>query len=224
MKKILSLAVLLLISLNIYGFDSVFLSNLSPASLINAKYNYTATNYRGNTVNGILQANVQKRDEILVTLKIGDKKKSALIKYSTNRSKGIDAFYIYNDEGQKIPLYDSSKRSTQQDPNKALKEYDLVYRKPNNVRTLAGTFTVTESKYKKHAINKINKKDLEMITETTHEITIDEYHGFPVQILENSTVIHKIINLRDTTMVIPNKNSHMQKSVKIELTSYEENN
>ncbi|HFD05046.1 MAG TPA: hypothetical protein ENJ25_02755 [Firmicutes bacterium] len=156
-------------------------------------------------------------------MKIGERKKRALIRYSSNRGDGIDAFYIYNDSGEKIPFYESSKRNQKQNPNNALNKYELVYRKPTNVRTLAGTFTVTESKYRRHNIKKINKNDLEMITETNDEIIVDEYHGFPVQILEDKNVRHRIVNLRDTSMIIPNKRDNLVKRVKIEITSYEEN-
>lgn len=62
-----------------------------------------------------------------------------------------------------------------------------------------------------------------MITETNDEIIVDEYHGFPVQILEDKNVRHRIVNLMDTTMIIPNKRDNLVKRVKIEITSYEEN-
>ncbi|MCD6246783.1 hypothetical protein J7J58_07800 [candidate division WOR-3 bacterium] len=224
MKRTIYLLIFtMFLALAVYGFDPVFLSSLSPESLRSATYNYTVTGYNGTIINGVLMAKVQDNNEILVSMKIGERKKRALIRYSSNRGDGIDAFYIYNDSGEKIPFYESSKRNQKQNPNNALNKYELVYRKPTNVRTLAGTFTVTESKYRRHNIKKINKNDLEMITETNDEIIVDEYHGFPVQILEDKNVRHRIVNLRDTTMIIPNKRDNLVKRVKIEITSYEEN-
>ncbi|NIA22710.1 MAG: hypothetical protein GWP03_00860 [Proteobacteria bacterium] len=224
MKRTISLLIFtMFLALAVYGFEPVFLSSLSPESLRNAEYNYSVTGYNGKTINGILTAKTEDNNEILVSMKIGNKEKRALIRYSSNRGNSIDAFYIYNDSGEKIPFYKASRNDNKQNLNNVLNKHDLIYSKPANVKTLAGTFTVTESKYRKHSIKKISKRSLEMITETNDEVIVDEYHGFPVRISENKKVNHRIVNLRDTTMVIPNKNANMVKTVKIEITAYEEN-
>ena len=225
MKRTISLLIFaMFLAMTVYGFDPIFLSSLSPVSLKNAQYSYSVKHYNGKTTQGTLTAAVKDSNNVLVSMKIGNEEKKALIHYSSSRGNSIDAFYIFNNKGAKMPFYDAAKRGESQDPNSVLKKYKLVSSEAKNVRTVAGVFSVTENKYEKQAVNKVKNKDLEMVTNSNDEVTVDEYQGFPIRIVENTKLSRKIVNLRDPKLVIPSRYKSMTKQVKIELTSYEKAN
>ncbi len=180
MKKYFIIIFIFLISFQLNALDFTFFDFTNPRDFTKAFYNYTVEEFIGEQSKGSIQLNSRGN---IIDAQISDDNMSieVIVEYDMKSNKPIK--FTVKDENGNVGSNGNLFGIVNDEIDN---RYDMVYKRPNDIRTAAGSFTVTEKRYKGFRKKKESKDDLIIITETTDIITVYIYNGMSIKVLKTT--------------------------------------
>ncbi|MCK4545447.1 T9SS type A sorting domain-containing protein [candidate division WOR-3 bacterium] len=216
MKRYFVIIFILLISFQLSALDFTFFDFTNPRDFTKAFYNYTVEEFNGSQSKGSIQLFSGGN---IIDAQISDDNRSinVIVEYDMKSNKPIK--FTVKDENGNIGS-NGRLLGIVNDEDEIDNRYDMVYKRPNDIRTAAGSFTVTEKGYRGYRKKKESKDNLIIITETTDIITVYIYNGMSIKVLKTTEKKVYTINSSLGNNQSPVLISSDSKTTDIELISY----